>query len=283
MTMQKPSSCYQDWSLLRLFTLVALFILSGFLSFPSLASVEPSSSGYTSALDSIVFQGRVFKVSISNPIAYSSIVLQNNRGGVYADSNGQFTFKVPSDLIAKNKVLVTLRHPGYREKPFFLSLDSTNILVLLVEDEKPVVLCEIKEVKKGFRPFKRSKKLLKNDTVEFKGIILDSATQEPVAFATVVVKGQKRAGTYSQENGSFVLKLHGIKPLTDSILVRVQYLCYKDVHLVLHSNEEAIVTLVPIVDCEIGFSHGCGPGPTINKGIKSRPFKGFGTKFLKKD
>jgi hypothetical protein len=128
-----------------------------------------------------------------------------------------------------------------------------------------------------------NKLLVENDTIEFKGIILDSSTREPVVYATIVVNGRRKVGTYSHVDGSFILKLSGKESLIDSVQVTVQFLCYENVNLVLYSNKEVEINLVLIEDCALGFPGGCQFFDAEEVKVKPKPFKGFGTKFLNKD
>ncbi len=117
--------------------------------------------------------------------------------------------------------------------------------------------------------------------VEFKGVILDSATNEPVAYATIKVLDSIGGGVYSNEQGKFNIEIEAIHSSVDSINTMVQFLCYEDVRLTLYRNSKKTIRLIPILDCDLNFLPSCkfDEFPKMEP-LKPKAFKGFGTKFL---
>lgn len=120
--------------------------------------------------------------------------------------------------------------------------------------------------------------------IEFKGIILDSATQKPIAYAFINVLDSIGGVTYSNVNGEFIFKLKSNDLAKDSLSVSVEYPNSKKVNRVLFANikEEILLVLIPDDSLKKVVKSSCSgkTRPHISKGLKPKPFLGFGTKFL---
>lgn len=123
---------------------------------------------------------------------------------------------------------------------------------------------------------------LENDSIEFKGIILDSATNKPVAYAIVIVLDSIGGGAYSNEKGEFNLKYEKIDLIEDSLKVKVRFVGYEELEMFVksESTNNILLRTEEFKTIYINIPHGCGSPPTLNKGLKPKPFKGFSTKFL---
>lgn len=123
---------------------------------------------------------------------------------------------------------------------------------------------------------------LENDSVVFKGVILDSATQKPIAYAVVIVLDSIGGGAYSNEKGEFNLKYKKTDSIEDSLKVKVRFVGYEELEMFLKSENTNNILLrtEELKKVYIKIPHGCGSPPTPNKGLKPKPFKGFGTKLL---
>lgn len=132
-----------------------------------------------------------------------------------------------------------------------------------------------------------NKLLVENDTIEFKGIILDGATREPVAYALIKVLDKNGEVGYSNEKGEFAIVIVVSDSTLERIKVSVEYLSSDTVIVDLFTDitKEILIkhnpdsSLKKIVKVELSCS-GQESSPEIII-VKPKPFKGFGTEFSK--
>jgi hypothetical protein len=115
----------------------------------------------------------------------------------------------------------------------------------------------------------------------FRGVVFDSSNNEPLVGAVIRPK-IGNGGAITDENGRFLIEVDKSLVDNDSLNVTIQYLGLKTTQVVLQSNTIDSFYL-PLSRSSPIIIHTGFRVESSAPSLKSKPFKGFGIKYFKKD